>query len=225
MRDPAFLLLGAISPALAILATLALPTYGSWTLFQALERDQGRFHVNAPMGRRGALPLALLVVCGASAPMAAVRDGATLLFHDSNGSLPAQARRHIYELLGLELTADGMALQFSAMRDCGAVGMDVRLLDLNGDGIPEVQIVGGNSCFSGNAGSHVWLFVRDGGDQYRVNLGFPGAEMTVLPSRSHGFADLRIEGPGFCPPIWRWDGARYRFFRNEPLQAGACAGH
>jgi hypothetical protein len=162
---------------------------------------------------------------GAAALMAAQKDGTALLFHGVDGSLSEPARRHIYEALGLELTANGTQLQFREMRDCGPVDVDVKLLDLNGDGTSEVQIIGGNSCFSGSAGSHVWVFVRDGAGQYRPNLGFPGADVTVLQSRSHGFADLRIEGPGFCSPVWRWDGGQYVFLRNESTQAGGCAGN
>ena len=105
---------------------------------------------------------------------------------------------------------------------CGMpAAAEVQFLDLNRDGAPEVLVVFGNTCTSGMAGTSVVLFIKTQG-QYRMNLGFPAAEVTPLDTRNRGYADLLIGGPGFCFPVWRWNGSDYVYFRSDPQEPGGC---
>jgi len=90
--------------------------------------------------------------------------------------------------------------------------VEVRELHLNADRIPEVLvIIGGSTFMFGMTGSGVQLYVKDSRGQYISNLGFPAADVKVLPTRKKGYRDLQILGPGFECPVWRWNGSMYDF--------------
>jgi hypothetical protein len=46
----------------------------------------------------------------------------------------------------------------------------------------------------------------------------------VLPTKNEGYPELLIGGPGFCFPVWGWDGTAYVPLRNEPQAEGGCDG-
>ena len=141
------------------------------------------------------------------------------VFPGGADGLSERDRADIARALGLHVDDDG-----SVVDDvCGqTLSPEVRFLDLDDDGTPEVVVDAGNTCTSGMAGTSVWLFVRDGGGRYRSNLGFPGMIAEVLSTRSLGFPDLLIGGPGFCFPVWRWDGREYAYLRSDPQAPGGC---
>ncbi len=72
------------------------------------------------------------------------------------------------------------------------------------------------------AESSVILFIRNAVGRYTAHLGFPGRGAVPLESRSHGYPDLLIGGPGFCFAVWRWDGTTYVHLRNDPQAPGGC---
>ena len=90
----------------------------------------------------------------------------------------------------------------------GALEYDAEVVDLNGDGRPEVFTSVHGICLGGAAGVLVELYVQDAGGAWQPQLGFPGT-YTVLAARSGGFPDIEIGGPGDCFPVWRWNGQRY----------------
>ncbi|MGQ0571596.1 MAG: hypothetical protein ACT4P5_19005, partial [Armatimonadota bacterium] len=87
----------------------------------------------------------------------------------------------------------------------------VRELNLNADKTPEVLVILGSVALFGNAGSAVSLFVKGPKGRYVANLGFPAADVKVLPTRTKGYQDLIVLGPGFECPVWRWNGSGYDF--------------
>jgi hypothetical protein len=165
---------------------------------------------------------AAFAVSAGTAAAADARAGAALLFAKGAGGLTESQQAEIFEALGLRVAEDGQSFVDGS---CGQpADASVQIEDWNGDGVNEVLVDFGNTCVSGMAGTSVALFVRDSTSHYRVNLGFPGMIDQKLATKSSGYPDLRIGGPGFCFPIWRWNGKEYAFLRNEPQQPGGCDG-
>ena len=119
--------------------------------------------------------------------------GPRLLFGDMAGRLPVAEQQAIFRLLDYRLAPGGKAL---IAPDCGEIAHETEVLDLNSDGVPEVLVIAGNACTSGHTGSSVFLFVKDAQGRYAQQLGFPGASVTPLPTRSQGWRDLRIGTAG-----------------------------
>jgi hypothetical protein len=120
--------------------------------------------------------------------------------------------------LGLLLNAEGRVVDGACEEP---VFPQFRFLDLDEDGTEEVIVDSGNTCVSGMTGTSVWLFVKDATGRYRSNLGFPGM-IDFLPTSNLGFPDLLIGGPGFCFPVWRWNGQEYDFLRSAPQSPTGC---
>jgi hypothetical protein len=163
------------------------------------------------------------VACVAGLSVAAsAADGPALLFAKGTGKLTAGEQREIFAALGLKVAPDGKSFEDTI---CGQpAGAEVEFRDMNGDGKEEVLVIYGNSCVSGHAGSSVVLFIKDGGGKYQANLGFPGASADPKAEKSKGYPDLLIGGPGFCFPVWRWNGKAYDFYRSEAQEPGGCDG-
>jgi hypothetical protein len=147
-------------------------------------------------------------------------DGPALLFAQGAGKLTPAEQREIFGALELKVAPDGKGLLDPVCEQ--PAGAQVELRDMNGDGQQEVLVIYGNTCLSGYTGSNVVLFIKDAAGKYRANLGFPGASADPKPEKSKGYPDLLIGGPGFCFPVWRWDGKAYAPLRNEAQEPGGC---
>ena len=159
--------------------------------------------------------LATAPACSAQKPS----PGAAILFAKDDGGLTVAAQDVIYESLGLAVDSAGTGF---TMCDQPA-GAEASFSDWNKDGIKEVLVVYGNSCTSGMAGSSVVLFVKDSAAAgYSTNLGFPGASADPQPTSNLGYPDLLIGLPGFCFPVWRWNGTAYDFLESVPQSPGGC---
>lgn len=146
--------------------------------------------------------------------------GPALLFAGGQGDLNAEERLQIFNSLALTLMPDSKGYIDQV---CGRpADAKVEFRDMNSDGRQEVLVIYGNDCTSGMAGSSAQLFVRDAGGKLQSNLGFPAASADPLPQMNEGYPDLLIGGPGFCFPVWRWDGKEYIGLRNEPQMPGGC---
>ncbi len=84
----------------------------------------------------------------------------------------------------------------------------VDVIDLNGDGQPEVFVLVQSSCY-GMAGAELSLLIKDKQGRWQRNLGFPAGDYKLLDTKSHGYPDIEIGGPGFCSPVWRCNGKEY----------------
>ena len=82
------------------------------------------------------------------------------------------------------------------------------VVDLNGDGQPEVFISVQGSCLGGMTGVQMNLFIKASNGRWQRECGFPGVH-SILKSRSKGFPDIEVGGPGNCFPVWRWNGQLY----------------
>lgn len=162
---------------------------------------------------------AMLLLCAAACGGRQDR-GAALLFARGHDGLSSAEQGTIFRSLGLVLDSTGRGFVDAT---CGQpAAAEVSFSDWNHDGKTEVLVVFGNDCTSGHAERSVVLFIRDSTGKYAMNLSFPGAAADSLPTGNLGYPDLLIGGPGFCFPVWRWNGTEYEGLRLEPQSPGGC---
>ncbi|MBI5655357.1 MAG: hypothetical protein HZC44_00430 [Geobacter sp.] len=147
-------------------------------------------------------------------------EGYEILFRDTKSNLSKQEKRFILKELGFRLSKNR---KYIADDTCGEdVSPSVEVVDLNGDGIEEVVVSWGNTCTSGMTGQSITLFIKDRKGRFVKNLDFPGS-YEKLSSRSKGFPDLLISGPGFCHGVWQWTGTKYNYKCSREEEPGGCA--
>ena len=166
-------------------------------------------------------------------------EGYRVLFRDVSPSLAEKDQKVIYAALVSGLAEDGKSFidlecVDASLRYAKATGAkyppstsncratySVVMVDLNGDGIPEVFVRGGSSFKSRHLQSSIWLFVKDNKGSYAPHFGFPATEYKILKSKSKGMPDIQFVG-GSCEPVWRWNGKSYGHYKNVPTPKGAC---
>ena len=146
-------------------------------------------------------------------------EGYEVLFQGTQSRLSQADKRQIFRDLGLRLSEDRKTLLEDACQE--NAHPRVQIEDLNGDGIAEVMVHWGNSCHSGRAGQTASLFVRNGQGTYVKQFDVPG-QVSVQPTKTRGYADLLMSGPGFCQGVWAWHGRGYAFKCGKDEQEGAC---
>ena len=94
-----------------------------------------------------------------------------------------------------------------------SLAYDAEVIDLNGDGQPEVftQIYG--LCWGGFTGVQMNLYIKNKRGQWKSQFGFPGVYQ-VLKTKYMGFPDIEVGGPGSCFPVWRWNGRTYSLYKR-----------
>ncbi|CAI06349.1 hypothetical protein ebA435 [Aromatoleum aromaticum EbN1] len=118
-----------------------------------------------------------------------------------SGSLSGADRAAVAALAPLALR-DGVVV--STVRGCEtAMHPEVALEDLNGDRVPEVFILAGNTCTSGMTGKSVWLFARRRDGRWAQLLDAGAAGYRILPTATFGWRDIALGGRGFCEGLWR----------------------
>lgn len=95
-----------------------------------------------------------------------------------------------------------------------AADIRVEAADLNGDGVPEIFIWDTSSACYGMAGAQLVLLIKDAQGRWQSNLNFSASSFNILKTKSQGFPDIEIGGPGTCSPVWRWDGSRYEIYKK-----------
>lgn len=147
-------------------------------------------------------------------------EGYEVLFKGTKSKLTKEEKQQIFKKLGFRLASDKRTI---VDETCDQdVSPQVELADLNGDGMEEVFVNWGNTCTSGAAGQTITLFVKGRKGQFVENLNIPG-QYRKLPTKTKGFQDLLIGGPGFCQGVWRWTGGKYDYKCSREEQLGACA--
>lgn len=96
--------------------------------------------------------------------------------------------------------------------------------DINGDGLPDAVITEGSAACYGMTGQSFWLVSKQAGGAWKLVLN-EVAVPTFLPRRTPtGWPDVELGGPGFCFPVWRWNGSAYalnRFqYEGKPCRPG-----
>lgn len=86
--------------------------------------------------------------------------------------------------------------------------------DINADGLPDVIIGEGGTECHGMTGQGYSLVGKQADGNWKLLAGGSGIPI-FLESRSKGWPDLQVGGPGFCFPVLRWNGQRYALHRYE----------
>jgi hypothetical protein len=90
----------------------------------------------------------------------------------------------------------------------------VDVVDLNGDGQPEVFVLANDAICYGSAGGELSLLIKDKQGRWQSNLGFSAGGYKLLSTKNKGYPDIEIGGPGFCFPVWRWNGKAYAVYKG-----------
>ena len=89
--------------------------------------------------------------------------------------------------------------------------------DLNGDGRPEAVVTEGGAICYGMTGSHFWLVSKQANGSWKLIHDETAMPEFMAAKGTGGWPDIQMGGPGFCFPIWRWNGSVYQLnrFRYE----------
>lgn len=139
----------------------------------------------------------------------ALAEGARLLFQQSNSKLTTAEKNAIFRMLELKVAADKKGFRMDGF-DVGAQAYPV---DLNKDGVEEVFVIMDGLLF-GNTGQGVALFMKNSARGYEQQEEVAGGIAVILGTRSNGYPELVIAGPGFEFPLYRWNGKSYSYARN-----------
>lgn len=96
-----------------------------------------------------------------------------------------------------------------------AEGRVSEVRDINGDGLPEVVITEGGTQCHGMTGQGYSLVSKQPGGSWKVVSAGTGMLDFLKGPTTKGWPDIQIGGPGFCFPVYRWNGREYAFNRNE----------
>lgn len=88
---------------------------------------------------------------------------------------------------------------------------EIDVKDLNADGTPEVFVHVPSLCY-GHSGN-LSLLILDKKGNWKDNFGFTGV-YRILETKSMGYPDIEIGGPGSCFPVWRWNGKAYAIHKR-----------
>ena len=148
--------------------------------------------------------------------------GEEVVFSGVVEAINADDKKRIYSLLSQSL--DLKMVDGKLIDGCDEEArLEVTARDLNGDGVPEIEVAVLGQCFGGMTGFSTYLYIKPGGGQYEENLGWPGGfELSKVQNR--GFPDLISVGRGFCRGIHRWRGQRYMHLCNFETGPGGCSG-
>jgi hypothetical protein len=87
--------------------------------------------------------------------------------------------------------------------------------DINGDGRPDALITEGGAICYGTTGTHFWLLSKQANGSW-IRMHDETAMPDFLATKgAGGWPDIQMGGPGFCFPVWRWNGKAYALNRFE----------
>ena len=150
----------------------------------------------------------------------ATNESYKLLFSGKMDIISEKEMKEIAATLGYSVSEDGKNLIENPM--CGPIYYEVKFSDINQDKIPEVTVIGGNTCNSGNSGAYTHLFIKSEDDTYKQILALPAIGIKLLENHTNGFPDLTLVEPGFCHAVWSWDGEKYNYKCSLESKKDAC---
>lgn len=96
-----------------------------------------------------------------------------------------------------------------------APGAIEQVQDFNGDGRPDAIVTEGGGICYGNTGQAFWLVSQQADGNWTLLTTEIGIPEFLKTKGAGGWPDLQIGGPGFCFPVWRWNGTAYVPNRKE----------
>ena len=96
-----------------------------------------------------------------------------------------------------------------------------KLGDLNGDGRPEALVTEGGSFCYGNIGERFALVSQQADGVWKQIHAEVGIAEFLKTKGVGGWPDISVGGPGFCFPVYRWNGRAYALNRSE-YKGKAC---
>ena len=87
--------------------------------------------------------------------------------------------------------------------------------DLNGDGRDEAIVTEGGAVCYGMTGTHFWLLSKQADNSWRLIHDETAMPDFLKTKGTDGWPDIQMGGPGFCFPVWRWNGKSYTLNRFE----------
>jgi hypothetical protein len=93
--------------------------------------------------------------------------------------------------------------------------------DLNGDGRPEAVVSESSAICYGMTGTHFWLLSKQASGAWKLVFNETAMPDFLASKGAGGWPDIQLGGPGFCFPVWRWNGRDYALHRFE-YEGKAC---
>jgi hypothetical protein len=87
--------------------------------------------------------------------------------------------------------------------------------DVNGDGLPEVLINETSTYCYGMTGTGFSLVGKTRAGTWRLILANQGMAELLATKGLNNWPDISVGGPGFCFPVYRWNGKSYLQHRFE----------
>jgi hypothetical protein len=87
--------------------------------------------------------------------------------------------------------------------------------DINGDGRPDAVVTEGGAICFGMTGTHFWLVSKQANGGWKLVHDETAMPDFLATKGVGGWPDIQMGGPGFCFPVWRWDGKAYALNRFE----------
>ncbi len=87
--------------------------------------------------------------------------------------------------------------------------------DINHDGRPDAVITEGSTNCYGDTGTRFWLLSKQPDGRWKVMISEVGIPEFYKNRGRAGWPNLSIGGPGFCFPVYRWNGRTYELYTFE----------
>lgn len=104
---------------------------------------------------------------------------------------------------------------------CGELDFSIRPVSLNMQNFAGIVINLGNSCTSGVIGTTAHLYIK-ANNKLIKSFSIVGADVTPIYNDEKSPPIFRIEGPGYCHPVYAWNHANYAYSCSEQEQQGGC---
>ena len=127
--------------------------------------------------------------------------------------LPAAEQAAILKAAGASQTGGKWLICAEDPQSSGAMIDQAR--DLNGDGRPEALVVEDGLFCNGSSGMRFSLVSKQANGQWRELFASSGVAEILATKGAGGWPDVSVGGPGFCFPVFRWNGTAYARHRLE----------
>ena len=82
-------------------------------------------------------------------------------------------------------------------------------------GRPEAVVSESSAICYGMTGTHFWLLSKQASGAWKLVFSETAMPDFLASKGAGGWPDIQLGGPGFCFPVWRWNGRDYALNRFE----------